>query len=422
MFFRFLSYNTIIVLGKLISSFVVSKVSAIYLGPSGYALLGNFRNIFQIVLGVSANGFESGTIKHIAENRDDKSYHSKIVSSIISFSFILSLFMGILLLIFACELSEITLKTSNYSYVFRYLAFLLPLISINFIILYIINGLQKIKTYAKLIVLVSLINALLTFFLIYYYRLEGAFIATILVSAVTLILSLLIKDVRDILSKVVLNAKNVSIQIICSMSVYVTMATYSTILISITYFLIRNQIISNYGENTAGYWEAMNKISTFYMVFFTSVFTLYLLPKLSVNKSVVGYRSIMSSYFKRLIPLALIIFLILFLLRTFVVKLFLSEEFEIIEQYFLLQFIGDFIKIIGFSLAFQFHAKKMVTFYFITDAVIYLSFYLLSLYFLDQFDIKGVFYAHILSCILYFLAVSFFIFTKNNKYLEASAE
>ena len=421
MFFRFLSYNTIIVLGKLISSFVVSKVSAIYLGPSGYALVGNFRNIFQIVLGVSANGFESGTIKHIAENRDDKSYHSKIVSSIISFSFILSLFMGILLLIFACELSEITLKTSNYSYVFRYLAFLLPLISINFIILYIINGLQKIKTYAKLIVLVSLINALLTFFLIYYYRLEGAFIATILVSAVTLILSLLIKDVRDILSKVVLNAKNVSIQIICSMSVYVTMATYSTILISITYFLIRNQIISNYGENTAGYWEAMNKISTFYMVFFTSVFTLYLLPKLSVNKSVVGYRSIMSSYFKRLIPLALIIFLILFLLRTFVVKLFLSEEFEIIEQYFLLQFIGDFIKIIGFSLAFQFHAKKMVTFYFITDAVIYLSFYLLSLYFLNQFEIKGVFYANILSCVLYFLAVSFFIFTKNNKYLEASA-
>ena len=86
MFFRFLSYNTIIVLGKLISSFVVSKVSAIYLGPSGYALLGNFRNIFQIVLGVSANGFESGTIKHIAENRDDKSYHSKIVSSRIQHS------------------------------------------------------------------------------------------------------------------------------------------------------------------------------------------------------------------------------------------------------------------------------------------------------------------------------------------------
>ena len=421
MFFRFLSYNAIIVLGKLISSFVVSKVSAIYLGPSGYALVGNFRNIFQIVLGVSANGFESGTIKHIAENRDDKSYYSKTVSSIISFSFILSLFMGILLLTFACELSEITLKTYNYSYVFRYLAFLLPLISINFIILYIINGLQKIKTYTKFIVLVSVINALLTFLLIYYYRLEGAFLATILVSAVTLILSLLIKDVRSILSNITLNTKTVSLSIIKSMSVYVAMATYSTILISITYFLIRNQIISNYGENTAGYWEAMNKISTFYMVFFTSVFTLYLLPKLSVNKSVVGYRSIMSSYFKRLIPLALIIFLIFFLLRKFVVKLFLSEEFEIIEQYFLLQFVGDFIKIVGFSLACQFHAKKMVKFYFISDAVIYLSFYLLSLYFLNQFEIKGVFYANILSCVLYFLAVSFFIFTKNNKYLEASA-
>mgnify|MGYP000336036870 CR=1 FL=1 len=59
-FFKVLSYNSIIILGKVITSFVVSKVSAIYLGPSGFALVGNFKNLFQGVLGITSSGFESG--------------------------------------------------------------------------------------------------------------------------------------------------------------------------------------------------------------------------------------------------------------------------------------------------------------------------------------------------------------------------
>ena len=421
MFFRFLSYNALIVFSKLASSFIVSKVSAIFLGPSGYALVGNFRNIYQIIIGITSSGFESGAIKHIAENRDKKDYFSKVVSSIIVFSVLLSVLVGLLLLIFATRLSEFSFNTSEYAYVFKYMVPLLPLISLNFLILYIINGLQKIKTYAKLIILVSVINAILTFLLIYYHSLEGALLATILVSAVTLVVSLLIKDVREILAQVVLSTKAVSFAIISSMSTYVLMAAYSTILISVTYLFIRNQIISDLGEDYAGYWEAMNKISTFYMVFFTSVFTLYLLPKLSVNKSLVGYKDIMQYYFKRLIPLMILIFLVLFLLRTFVIKLFLTEEFRIIEKYFLLQFAGDFIKIIAFSLACQFHAKTMVAIYFISDAILYLSFYVLSIYFLEQIDLKGVFYAHILSCTLYLFVVTLFIFTRNKNYLETDA-
>ncbi|RZN78731.1 MAG: hypothetical protein EVB11_13250 [Winogradskyella sp.] len=117
----------------------------------------------------------------------------------------------------------------------------------------------------------------------------------------------------------------------------------------------------------------------------------------------------------------ILIFLVLFLLRTFVIKLFLTEEFRIIEKYFLLQFAGDFIKIIAFSLACQFHAKTMVAIYFISDAILYLSFYVLSIYFLEQIDLKGVFYAHILSCTLYLFVVTLFIFTRNKNYLETDA-
>ena len=418
MFFRVLSYSTIIIFFRLISSFIISKVTAIVLGPSGYALIGNFRNVFQLAVGISARGFESGAIKHIAEKKDDQNYQVKIISSLIALSLFISVFVGVLLFIFSDVLSQWTLKSKYYSFIFKYLALLMPLISANFLLLYITNGFQKLKTYTKLMLLFSVVNVITTVTSIYYFELEGACIAICIVSALTLLLSLFIKDVRYIFSKVLLESKNVSVRIIKSLSIYLVMAIYSTVLISVTYLLVRNTIISELDETLAGYWEAMNRISMFYMVFFTSIFTLYLLPNLSRNKTLKGYNSIIKSYFKRLIPLVIGLFTLLFLMRFFVIKIVLTEEFLPIRDYFILQLTGDFLKIIGFSLAYQFHAKQMVAYYFITDAIIYLSFYFLSIYLLDILNLEGVFYAHIISCTLYLFAVSFFIFTKNKNYLS----
>ncbi|SHG49517.1 O-antigen translocase [Winogradskyella jejuensis] len=419
MFYKLLSYNAVIVFFKLVSSFIVSKVSAIFLGPSGYALVGNFRNIFQIFVGITANGFQSGTIRHIAENKNDKFYFSKIVASIIFFSFCLSVFIGIFLIIFSNQLSIYAFKTDGFRDIFVYLAVLLPLISLNSIILYIVNGLQKLKSYTVLVVLYSITNASLTAVLVYNYNFRGALLAVIIVSALTFVISLTLKQVRLIFTNFLSILKNISVEIIKSMSTYILMATYSTILLSVSYLLIRNNIIKTNGEEVAGYWEAVNKVSMFYMIFFTSIFTLYLLPKLSVNKTLKGYKAIMSYYFKRLIPLLLVLFTALYLVRFFVIKLFLTDAFISIEKYFALQFAGDFMKIIGFSLAYQFHAKKMVSYYFITDAIIYISFYIFSLYFLNSQNLEGVFYAYILSTGLYLIVVSLVIFTKNKNYLTS---
>lgn len=396
---------------------MISKVCAVYLGPSGYALYGNFKNILQGVFGITASGFESGTIRYIAENKSDNDTLSKVTSSVVLFSLILSVIVGVLLILFSVSLSNFVFKSLEYKSFFIYLALLLPLSSLNFILVYIFNGFQKIKIYARLVSLFNVFNAVLTFSLVYYFNLKGALYASILVYALTLVLSFLFKDVRTLLSSIGLMIKQVSVTYIKSMSVYIAMAIYSSLLFSICYLLIRNEIIANYGINQAGYWEAMNKISSFYMVFFTSIFTMYLLPKLSVNNTLTGYKQIMKAYFTYLLPLAASILLILFLLRGFVVKLFFTSEFEIVGNYFHLQFVGDFLKIVAFSFAYQFHAKKMFLFYFITDALLYGSFYFLSIFFLDTLSIKGVFLAYIISTIIYLAFVMLFIFTNNRNYL-----
>lgn len=412
------SYNSVIVVGKLLSSFVVSKVSAIYLGPAGYAIVGNFKNILQGVLSISSGGFQSGTIKYIAENNSNSKQLKIVASSVAFLSLSVSLILGVLLLFFSNFLSSYFLKDVSFAFVFKYLGVLLPLISFNFLLVYIFNGLQKFKIYTILISVANGLNALLTFLFIYHINLKGALISSVIVPVISLLSSLLFRQVRELIKAIFVNFKNISIAILKSMSTYMVMAIYSSILISLCYLFIRNKIIVDFDIETAGLWEAMNKISLFYMVFFSSLVTLYLLPKLAINKTVAGYYRIMGGYYKFLIPLLLAIFIMVFTFRTLVIKIFLTDAFESIEQYFYLQLIGDFLKVIAFAIAYQFHAKKLVTFYFISDAILYISFYIMSLYLINYFDLIGVFYAYIISTLMYLISVSLFIYFYNAKRLE----
>ncbi|MBT8393883.1 MAG: O-antigen translocase [Bacteroidia bacterium] len=417
-FFKVFSFNSYIIIGKVLTSFIISKVTAIYLGPSGFAIVGNFKNIFQAVLGVTSSGFESGVIRHIAENRHNKQSYSTIISSVFTISLFLSLFIASLLFFFSEKLSIYLLKDNSTAFIFKYFALLLPFISFQLLLLYLINGLQKIKLFTYLSLFFNIINAILTFLFIHFFSLKGALLVSLIVPVVSFFSSFIFKEIRSLFQRHFLLFKNISKEIIASMSVYLGMAVYSTVLISISYLFLRIKIIETINIDSAGLWEAMNRISTFYMMLFTSLFTLYLLPKLSQNKSVSGYYVIMRDYFKFLIPIVIITFTLIFLLKIYIIRIFLTEEFLTINKFFLLQLVGDLLKIIGFSIAYQFHAKKMVFYYVITDAVLYGAYYFLSAYLIDLFDLKGVFYAYVSSTFLYLILVLYFVISSRNKYLK----
>lgn len=416
--YKVISYNGVVVVLKIISSFIVSKVSAVYLGPSGYAIVGNFRNVLQGLLGVTSTGFESGVIKYISENKANSSGQKIVVINVFALNLLICVCICPFLFLFSEQLALYTLKESSLAFVFKYLSIFFPLVSFSFLIVYIVNGLQKFRLYALLTSISNVLNAVLTFVFVYFFNLEGALIASFLVPVLSFVFAFIFRDIRHLFFEAFSEFKNISLKFFKSISVYLFMAIYSSILISLSYLFIRNSIIKNIDIDTAGLWEAMNKISMFYMIFFSSLMTLYLLPKLSQNKTVSGYYSIMKDYFKTLIPVLVLSFLLVFFLRIFIIKLFLTNEFLEISNYFYLQLFGDFFKVIGFSLAYQFHAKKMVVAYVVTDAVLYGMFYFISIFLIDSFNLIGVFYAYLLSTFLYLILVLIFVYKMRYNYLQ----
>ncbi len=57
------------------------------------------------------------------------------------------------------------------------------------------------------------------------------------------------------------------------------MAIVSGFALPFVMIAIRNYIIKVEGMEAAGYWEAMNRISVYYLMFVNSIMTLYFLPR-----------------------------------------------------------------------------------------------------------------------------------------------
>ena len=102
---------------KLIAGFVINKVIAIYVGPSGLAVVGQLQNFMSIVTTFSNGAITNGIVKYIAEYQTIEQ-KQKIFSSSIVISLVCSLIISIFLFGFSDYLSELILKDIQYSSVF----------------------------------------------------------------------------------------------------------------------------------------------------------------------------------------------------------------------------------------------------------------------------------------------------------------
>ncbi|MGB1210567.1 MAG: O-antigen translocase, partial [Lacinutrix venerupis] len=86
----------------------------------------------------------------------------------------------------------------------------------------------------------------------------------------------------------------------------------------------------------------------------------------------------------------------------YIIQILFTSEFQPVEELFLWQLLGDFIKVLSIVIAYQFLAKKMFWHYIITEAFSVLILYLTSIYFIDRFGIVGANMAHFVTYVMYY--------------------
>ncbi len=402
MLFKVAHLNTATIITKILAGIFTSKAIAIFIGVEGMALIGNLRNFISAIQSFAILGFYNGLVKYIAEFKNDAIKLSKTLSTAYYIGFVATILLSFLSYYNAQLINDFLFSSNyNYAYVIEIMALALPFYSLNMFSFSIMNGFSKYKILLIINIIGQILGLLITLLLIYQNNIDGALIAAVVAPSLILLITFVgFVNQRSLVSYVKIS--NVSIDILKKFSPYALMALVSAIALPLVSIIIRNYIIDSVGIKEAGYWEAMNRISDYYLMFVTSLMTLYVLPRFNEIDNKTEFRNEVLSLYKTIIPIFGIGLFAIYLLRPFIIILIFSKEFQPVEDLFLWQLLGDFVKVLSVVIAYQFIAKKMFAHFIIIEVFLVVIMYFSSVYLIDIFGVKGAVIGHFVSYVMHY--------------------
>jgi O-antigen/teichoic acid export membrane protein len=402
--YRVLSFSAVALAVKFLVGFVLTKLFALFLGPSGLALLGNLKNFTQLLHSYGTLGMQSGIIRFASEWKSQPKKIANLVGTLNIIFTISALIGGSFIFFFSSALSLTIFQNTSFDYIFKIIAVILPLQGFHLMYYSILQGLGNYKRVVWQAVLMDLIKVALTSILVLKYDLVGALIAMVVAPVFYFLLSvwntaITLKIFRYNWSKAV--AKNLAL--------YAMMSLFSSIAIPIVYIVIRNKITTDLGVDNAGYWEAANQFSFFYFMVLNSIIMMYVLPKISENQKVSFFRKQASEYFLKLIPVFVVGLVLLFLFRDIAIWILFDDSFRPVSELMLWQLLGDVFRAASLVLVAYIHAHRLITHYITIDLVLSFSLILFSFFFIEQFGLIGAVRAHFVSYLIYFVAIVFLL-------------
>lgn len=392
-------------IARLLSGFIINKVLALYVGPSGLAIVGQLQNFSALIMTFSKCGISQGLVKYTAEfdSVEDK---EKLFSTSLIICIVASIIVSLFLVLYSERLSTLVLKDISYQNIFIVFGFTLILFALNSIILSILNGQKEIKKFVSINILSSIFSIFFTSFLIFEYGLMGALYALVLNQSVVFFISLLFLT-KTAWFKLKYFTRGVDKELLSKLFRFSLMAIVTATLVPTSHLIIRNYIGENLSWDDAGYWQGMWYVSTMYLLVITTTLGVYYTPTLSQLKSNIELKKEIRNGYIKIIPITILFSVSIFILRESVVRIVFTEDFLPMVELFKWQLAGDVMKICSFLLSTMMIAKAMTKKYIYSEIFFTLSFVLLSIYFIRHYELVGITYAYFINYVFYFIFLVF---------------
>lgn len=406
--FRITSLNGISVLVKIAIGFVTSKVIAVFVGPSGMALAGNLRNFLTSAEGIATLGFQNGIVKYIAETRNRETEFRQVLSTVFLGLAAMALVSSAVL--FCCSgywSRWVFAGNASFASVFRIMAVALPFYAASIAMVSVINGLGLFRKVIYTNVIGNVIGLAVSVVLIYNYRTLGALLAIVIAPAFLFFVTLFYTS-RELDLFRAISARAFNFGILRKLASYSLMALVSAICVPLAYLAIRQKAIVVSGIDAAGHWEAMNRISSYSLLFATTLVSIYFLPKLVLAEGNSQLRGVFANYFKGILPFFAAASVVVYVLREFIVRLLFTPDFLPVQELFGWQLLGDFFKVASLILGYCFFAKRLTLAFIVSEMLSLSVLYASSIFFLGVAGIKGLAVAHFITYLSYFLMLGFY--------------
>lgn len=401
--------NGVAVLIKTATMFILNKILAIYVGPAGYAAIGQFQNFIQMVTTFAGSAINTAVIKYTAEYYEDETKQRNIWKTAGSIVLLFSLIFSLIILIFQKQLSIYIFHTDLYQTVFVWFAVFLTLFTFNALFLAILNGKKEVLRLVIANIVGSIFSLAVTSLLAIKYGLYGALVALSIYQSLAFLITLFLCYKADWFKLSYLFGK-IDKTIAKKFVAFAFMALVSAICVPLSQIVIRSYLTHEYGVTYAGYWEAMIRLSAAYLMLVTTTLGVYYLPRLSELSRLEEIKSEVYLGYKYIFPLAVIGSLAVYFLRDWIIAILFTKTFLPMRDLFFWQMIGDSLKIGSWILAYLMLSKAMTKLFVTTEILFAVTSILLTYLCTHMFGFKGVSIAHLINYGVYWIVMSICVF------------
>ncbi|MFP8843622.1 O-antigen translocase [Shewanella baltica] len=403
--------NAIAVIIKLITLLGLNKLLAIYVGPTGYVALGQFQNAIQMITTFASGALNTGVVKYTASYNGDELKQRAIWQTAGTVSVVGGVLTGAVVIFFSKSLAIWFLNDESLSVVFVWFSVMLVFFLLNTLLLAILNGKKEIKRYVVANICGSALSLTITGLLVMYYGLYGALVGFAIYQSFAFFATFFICYKTSWFDFSYLFGR-IDRESVVNLSKYTAMALTGAVCVPASLMYIRNNLAETLTLQDAGYWEAMWRLSSAYLMIITTILSVYFLPRFSELNNMRLLKKEVVDGFKIIIPFTALAALFIFLTREYSINILFTSDFAEMSVLFPWQVIGDIFKVASFIVGYVFLSKAKYKLFMFIEVYFAFQFCLLVHFLVPNYGLEGASMAYMINYVICFVFVSCVFFFK----------
>jgi PST family polysaccharide transporter len=368
-------------------SFLSIKITAVYLGPAGLALVGQFGNFFSLAQAAVGSAISTG-VMNLTAQAEQRERQVAIWGTALRMALLVGGVMALAVIALAWPLAQWLLKDPAYWPAIVLGAFSIPLAMAGVAMTGAINGIKRIDLLGIIGIAAALIGALIFIPLCYAWGVRGGLTAYALSTCCTVVVGLLVVARTPGLALADFRPRwdgPIARQLVA----FFPMLLVHAVAEPIAPLLMRDALVVQLGATSAGYWQAGLRLSDMYTLVLTTAVTMYLMPHLASIKGEREFGRELARTVLKVSGLTAAGALAVYLLRDLVIAIVFTKEFLPVGGLLDYLFVGNVLKMAAWPLRMALVIKLRAKWYILVEIAVAVAQIGLTYLWLPPLGVRG---------------------------------
>lgn len=337
---------------RMVTSFISIKITAVYLGPAGLALVAQFSNFVSLLQSMLGQGLTTGVIRLSAEYGDDAPRRRQIFATAWRMGLALAAVISLVLFLAAPYLSAWLLTDRKYEWLMAVAGLAVAAAMVTDVLLGALSVSKEISLIGTATIVSTVLGLAIFAPCSHQWGVTGGLWASFAILIVSTGVTMAIIRYRSkgvVLSEFIGPFDRTACRRLLG---FYPMLMVNGVLPMLTLILVRDTLVALLGLDQAGLWQATWRLSDAYQAAIIAGTSMYFMPSMGerVNNPLALRLQLLRTLAAATGATA-ILALMIFLLREPIVRLVFSAQFHRVSSLMPMQLLGDVLKIAGWILS-----------------------------------------------------------------------